>query len=173
MAINRLNHAVLYVRDAERSAAFYTDLLDFRPIGAYESTPGGVFLRASGSTNDHDLALFSIGERAADSSAGRSTVGLYHLAWEVDTLADLERLAGKLQAAGALVGATNHGTTRALYGKDPDGLEFELTWIVPAALLTDADVPSMRPLDLAADIERFGADTLGGVGISRPAPSPT
>ncbi len=169
MAINRLNHAVLYVRDADRTAAFFTEVLGFRRLAAY-TFPGGAFLQAEGSTNDHDLGLFSIGDAAADSAAGRATVGLYHLAWEVDTLSDLARFAKSLSEAGALVGATDHGTTRALYARDPDGLEFELTWIVPAHLL-DADTkPGGRPLDLAADIARFGAETVGGVGISRPAP---
>jgi catechol-2,3-dioxygenase len=167
MAINRLNHAVLYVRDAQRSAQFYEDVLGFRRIDAYDSVPGGVFLRAAGSTNDHDLALFSIGDSAGPTTAGRTSVGLYHLAWEVDTLGDLARLADKLRDAGALVGATDHGTTRALYAKDPDGLEFELTWIVPAAQLTPADGPAMRPLNLQADLDRFGADALSGIGISR------
>jgi catechol-2,3-dioxygenase len=167
MAINRLNHAVLYVRDSERSARFYEDVLGFTRLPEYSMVPGGVFLRAEGSTNDHDLGLFSVGDAAADSGAGRTNVGLYHLAWEVDTLADLERFAEKLSAAGALVGATDHGTTRSLYGKDPDGIEFELAWIIPAALKTTADVPTGKRLDLAGDIERFGAETQGGVGISR------
>lgn len=171
MAINRLNHAVLYVRDADRTATFFEDVLGFERLPQYEH-PGMAFLRAEGSTNDHDLGLFSVGDAAADSVAGRGAVGLYHLGWEVDTLGDLARLGERLQAAGALVGATDHGTTRAVYGKDPDGLEFELTWIVPAALLTPDDAPAIaRPLDLARDIERFGADTLGGVGSSRPAES--
>ena len=51
--------------------------------------PGAAFLRAPGSTNDHDLGLFGIGLGEGASAAGRGTVGLYHLAWEVDTLADL------------------------------------------------------------------------------------
>jgi catechol-2,3-dioxygenase len=171
MAINRLNHAVLYVRDAERTAAFFTEVLGFRRLGAYEMIPGAVFLQAEGSTNDHDLGLFSLGEAAADSPAGRSAVGMYHLGWEVDTLGDMARYAQRLTELGALVGATDHGTTRALYAKDPDGLEFELTWIVPAALLGPGDTPTGRPLDLDADIARFGADTISGVGISRPAAS--
>ena len=169
--INRLNHAVLYVRDAERSARFYEENLGFRRIDEYGSVPNGAFLRAAGSTNDHDLALFGIGTDAGDSLAGRTTVGLYHLAWEVDTLADLQGFADKLSAVGAMVGATDHGTTRAVYAKDPDGIEFELTWIIPRDLLTDTDTPAMRPLNLQADIARFGADTISGVGISRPAPA--
>lgn len=170
MPVHRLNHAVLFVRDAARSASFYIGQLGFRRVGAYDS-PGGVFLQAEGSTNDHDLALFTIGADAFDSAAGRETVGLYHLSWEVDTLADLARLAQRLETIGSLVGASNHGTTRSLYAKDPDGIEFELTWVVPAALLTAADTPGIAALDLAGDIERFGGNTLGGVGISRPAPS--
>jgi catechol-2,3-dioxygenase len=169
MPIRRLNHAVLYVRDAERAAAFYVDVLGFRPVPLAEGMRGAVFLQAPGSTNDHDLGLFSIGDAAAPSAAGRSSVGLYHLAWEVDTLDELERLAGVLREQGALVGASDHGTTKSLYAKDPDGLEFEVAWIVPADRIDDSTLEarkSIRPLDLDAEKARYGADTTGGVGIS-------
>ncbi len=166
MAVHRLNHAVLYVRDAERSAEFYEEMLGFRRLPL--PLPGAVFMQAEGSTNDHDLGLFSIGESAAASAAGRQSVGLYHLAWEVDTLQDLAEIGAKLSKAGALVGATDHGTTKALYGKDPDGLEFEVSWLVPADLITDDVVMTAQRLDLANEIERFGGDTLGGIGVSRP-----
>jgi catechol-2,3-dioxygenase len=169
MPITRLNHAVLYVRDAERSAAFYSDVLGFRRVMAM---PGAVFLQAAASTNDHDLGLFSIGDAAADSLAGRATVGLYHLAWEVDTLSELARVRGRLADAGALVGASDHSATKSLYAKDPDGIEFEVAWVVPAALIDDAVVAGksgIRPLDLDGEIARYGGDTRGGVGISVPA----
>lgn len=171
MSIHRLNHAVLYVRDVERSVAFYRDVLDFAPVTAYDGIPGAAFLRAAGSTNDHDLGLFQIGAAAGDSAAGRTTVGLYHLAWEVDTLADLGRFAERLADAGALVGASDHGTTKSLYGHDPDGLEFELAWIIPADLLDDAAraAAGVRPLDLEREKARYGADTAGGIGVSRVA----
>jgi len=168
MAIHRLNHAVLYVRDAERSADFYARVLGFRRLPL--EIPGAVFMQAEDSSNDHDLGLFSIGNGAAPSPAGRSAVGLYHLAWEVDTLADLAEIAGRLREEGALVGATDHGTTKALYGRDPDGLDFEVSWLVPSDLITDDMVPAARRLDLAAEIDRFGAETPGGVGVSRPRP---
>jgi catechol-2,3-dioxygenase len=173
MGIHRLNHAVLYVRDVERSVAFYRDVLGFRLL---PMTPdgfrGAAFLQAPGSTNDHDLGLFEIGATAADSPAGRSTVGLYHLAWEVETLADLEQLMVTLANAGALAGSSDHGTTKSLYAKDPDGLEFEVAWIIPAELLDDealAARKSVRPLDLRREKERYGEHTRGGVGISVPA----
>jgi catechol-2,3-dioxygenase len=170
MPVHRLNHAVLYVRDVERSVRFYRDVLGFRTV---LSMPGAAFLQAPASTNDHDLGLFEIGSQADPSPAGRTAVGLYHLAWEVDTLAELERLATRLSVAGALAGASDHGTTKSLYAKDPDGLEFEVVWVIPADLLDDAArqraTSRPRPLDLEREKARYGADTRGGVGISVPA----
>jgi catechol-2,3-dioxygenase len=166
MGVHRLNHAVLYVRDVERSKEFYASALGF---GVVTEMAGAAFLQAPGSTNDHDLGLFQIGSGAGDSGAGRSTVGLYHLAWEIDTLGELRRLATELGARGSLVGASDHGTTKSLYARDPDGLEFEVVWLIPAALLTPDDVAAkttIRPLDLAAEIARFGPDEPGGVGVS-------
>ena len=167
MPVQRLNHAVLYVRDVERSVAFYRTALDFTALVQF---PGAAFLQAPGSTNDHDLGLFAIGEQAEPSGAGRTTVGLYHLAWEVDTLAELKRIAGRLTDLGALVGSSDHGTTKALYAHDPDGLEFEVSWLLPADLITPQDraVRGALPLDIDREITRFGAETRGGVGVSIP-----
>jgi catechol-2,3-dioxygenase len=167
--IQRLNHAVLYVRDVDASVAFYTEALGFRVKAAL---PGAAFLQAEGSTNDHDLGLFQIGAGAGPSEAGRRTVGLYHLAWEVDTLAELSRIRDALLQAGALVGASDHATTKALYAQDPDGLEFEVSWLLPADLITPEVTEGAAitaPLDLEREIERYGAHTRGGVGVSVPA----
>ena len=169
MGVFRLNHAVLFVSDVNRSVAFYRDVLGFEPISDMAGLQGAAFLRAPDSTNDHDLGLFEIGSQAGPSEAGRRTVGLYHLAWEVDTLETLEQTAAKLEAAGALVGASDHGSTKSLYGKDPDGLEFEVVWIIPAELLDDearAARTTIRPLDIEKEKAKYGAQTRGGVGIS-------
>jgi catechol-2,3-dioxygenase len=171
MPVTRLNHAVLYVRDLERTREFYEGVLGFKTLTLL---PGqAAFFRAPGSTNDHDLGTFQIGSDAGPSMAGQTSVGLYHLAWEVDTLSELDRIAGVLSERGALVGATDHITTKALYARDPDGLEFEVCWLLPADLITDeirseADELTRRPLDLTAEIARYGADTLGGIGVSIP-----
>ena len=171
MGIFRLNHAVLYVRNLDETVRFYTDVLGFRVVNmAPEGFKGAAFLLAPGSTNDHDLGLFEIGAAAAPSGAGRTTVGLYHLAWEVDTLSELERIAGALAPADALVGTSDHGTTKSLYGHDPNGLEFEIVWLIPADLLDDEALEARRRighLDIAKEKARYGADTEGGVGISR------
>ncbi|MFI7533613.1 VOC family protein [Streptosporangium sp. NPDC049376] len=168
MPVQRLNHAVLFVRDVERSVAFYREALDFRVVMGGR---GSAFLQAPGSSNDHDLGLFEIGAQAGPSGAGRTTVGLYHLAWEVDTLQELERIAVKLTEMNSLVGASDHSTTKALYAKDPDGIEFEVSWLVPADLITEETMQGrshIRPLDLAREKERYGAQTRGGLGVSIP-----
>jgi len=175
MPITRLNHAVLYVRDLEVAREFYEGALGFETL---THLPGqAAFLRAPGSTNDHDLGVFQIGSNAGPSGAGRSTVGLYHLAWEVDTLDELSRLREELASRGALVGASDHVTTKSLYAHDPDGLELEVCWVLPAAALTPEITeaarsdPRPRPLDLEAEKARFGAQTRGGVGVSIPEPA--
>jgi catechol-2,3-dioxygenase len=169
MPIHRLNHAVLFVSNVQQSVAFYRDVLGFSELDMGGGPiPGAAFLRAPGSHNDHDLGLFE-SRGAAQSEAGRGTVGLYHLAWEVDTLGELGRIADRMAAAGALIGATDHSTTKALYGRDPDGLEFEVCWLVPADAITDeilAGRTRNRPLDLDREKERFGEHTRGGVGVS-------
>ncbi len=156
MAISRLNHAVLYVRDAEATAAFYAENLGFEVANAF---PGGVFMRvAPDSPNDHDIAFFSVGPNAGPNAAGRASVGLYHLAWEVPTLRELLELRSRLLEAGALAGESDHGVSKSLYCKDPDGIEFELMWAVPASQLTAADAVTTKAIDWDATVHRFGLD---------------
>jgi catechol-2,3-dioxygenase len=167
MAIRRLNHAVLYVKDVAASVAFYEEALGFTALMQF---PGAAFLRASGSTNDHDLGLFEVGGDPGPSGAGKTTVGLYHLAWEVETLNELVELEKKLQSMGSLVGKSDHSTTKSLYAKDPDGIEFEVCWLVPLDRLDEATTSAagVSPLDLDAELARYGPQTVGGIGVSWP-----
>jgi catechol-2,3-dioxygenase len=126
MAVRRLNHAVLYINGLAREVEFYTKTLGFE---VRMEMPGrAAFLGSPGSANDHDLGLFEIGAGQAD---GRPKVGLYHLAWEVGTLAELVETRQKLLDAGALVGESDHRVSKSLYAKDPSGIEFEVLWRVP------------------------------------------
>jgi len=157
MGIRRLNHAVLYVRDVDRSVAFYTDVLGFIVV---HRRPAAAFLRAAESDNDHDLGLFGV--RGTGTKPG-SGVGLYHLAWSVNTLPELAAFAEKLTNAGALVGSSDHAVSKSLYGKDPDGLEFEISWFVPRDRITEemAANPTIARLDIDAEIAHWGADLVG------------
>jgi catechol-2,3-dioxygenase len=143
--VTRLNHAVLYVNDVERSVAFYKEAFGFEVAVQF---PGAAFLRAAGSSNDHDLGLFQRPRQ------GERDTALYHLAWEVPSVTDLVSARDDLVRLGALVGASDHGVSKSLYAVDPDGNEFEIMWAVPADQRPD-DVFT-RPLDLEAEVARFG-----------------
>jgi catechol 2,3-dioxygenase-like lactoylglutathione lyase family enzyme len=84
--VARLNHAVLYVRDAEASAEFYARVFGFEVVSK-EFGGRAVFMRSAGGDNHHDLGLFAVGPDAP--RAPRGATGLYHLAWEVPTIEDL------------------------------------------------------------------------------------
>ena len=151
--VAKLNHAVLYVRDAEVAAEFYGRLFGFEVV---ENLGGrAVFMRAGGGENHHDLGLFSVGPMAP--RPPRGSTGLYHLAWEVPTIEDLATAAQDLANAGALGGASDHGVSKSLYGRDPDGNEFEIMWRVPREAWGDAEEQgSIAPLDIAAEVRRWG-----------------
>lgn len=149
--VQRLNHAVLYVRDAHASAQWYAEMFGFRIL---TEIPGvGAFLRAGDTDNHHDLGLFTVGADAPGPERGR--VGLYHLAWEVGSITDLVGARDDLVAQGAYVGESDHGASKSLYGVDPDGNEFEIMWAVPREDWTDDDHAKVAPLDLDAAVARY------------------
>ena len=153
--VARLNHAVLWVRDASAAAQFYTKVFGFEVVGT-EMGGQAVFLRAAGGDNHHDLGLFSVGPAAP--SPPRGSVGLYHLAWEVPTIDDLATASGVLSEAAALTGASDHGVSKSLYGRDPDGNEFEIMWRVPREAWGEYEHQgAVMPLDLDAEVKRWGA----------------
>jgi len=163
MPVRRLNHAVLYVRDLAASVAFYRDALGFE---VRTEIPGrAAFLRAQGTANDHDLGLFAVPDGAPP--PGRY-LGLYHLAWEVGTLAELAETRAKLAALGALVGASDHRVSKSLYAKDPSGIEFEVMWRVPSdhweAELASGEM--IAPLDIEAELARWGDQVTGAAAGS-------
>ncbi len=128
--------------------------------------PGrAAFLRAPESANDHDLGLFEVGDAARPQGP---YVGLYHLAWEVGTLAELAEVRARLAERGALVGASDHRVSKSLYAKDPSGIEFEVMWRVPAENweqeMRAGDM--IAPLDLERELARWGDRVTGAAAGS-------
>jgi catechol-2,3-dioxygenase len=153
--VARLNHAVLFVRDATVAADFYRRLFGFEVVSS-EAGGRAVFMRAAGGENHHDLGLFSVGPQAT--RPPRGSIGLYHLAWEVPTIEDLATAARELSEVGALGGASDHGVSKSLYGADPDGNEFEVMWRVPREQWGELEHGgTILPLDLDAEVRRWGA----------------
>src|SRR6185312_3159096 len=112
----RLNHAVLFVADLERSLAFYTDVFGMDVI-AREPRANAAFLRLPRSGNHHDLGLFGVGTSGGPKRRGG--IGLYHLAWQLDTIDALAAARDALIEAGAYSGVSSQAATKSLYGADP------------------------------------------------------
>src|SRR6188472_4643917 len=119
MTVNavRLNHAVLFVADLDRSLDFYQQAFGMVVV-AREPRANAAFLRLPRSGNHHDLGLFGVG---AQQPRPRGAVGLYHLAWQVDTIDELAQARDTLLRLGAYTGESSHGATKSIYGTDPDG----------------------------------------------------
>jgi len=151
--VQRLNHAVLYVRDVDRSVDFYQRAFGFEVVQRLAGQ--AAFLRAAGCDNHHDLGLFAVGAGAPSPPDG--AVGLYHLAWQVASIHDLAAGRSTLEALGALVGQSDHGATKSLYGRDPDGNEFEVMWMLPRAEWGEYEHSApVAPLDIEAEVARHG-----------------
>jgi catechol-2,3-dioxygenase len=113
------------------------------------------FLRAAGSQNHPDLGLIALGASAP--SPLRGSIGLYHLAWEVKTIKDLAVTAEVLKEQGYFRGASDQGSSKSVYGQDPDGNEFEITWLLPREAWGEFEHQAIvAPLNLQWELQRYG-----------------
>ena len=152
-AVRRLNHAVLYVRDARTSSAFYQQAFEFEVIGEF-GDGAAVFMRVE---HRESSRPGSVHDRRAGAGPERGRAGLYHLAWEVDTIQDLATMRERLMGLNALVGESDHGVSKSLYGHDPDGIEFEVMWTVPREAWGALEHEAVTErLDLHAELARWG-----------------
>lgn len=163
--IRRLNHAVLFVTDLNAAVDFYQRVLGFRMV-THEPRFNAAFLRAAESANHHDLGLFGLGPDAPGPQRGRA--GLYHLAWQVDTLDQLAQVREALLGSGNYTGESSHGATLSVYGADPAGNEFEVMWMLPRDAWGEYESRAVvERLDLDAELARWSgvatADELGAV----------
>ena len=158
----RLNHAVLFVSDAERSVRFYTEVLGMEVVVEEPRAPAA-FLRLPRSGNHHDLGLFGVGPSAPPKQRGG--IGLYHRAWQLDAIDELVEMRRALVDAGAYTGESSHGATKSVYGADPDGNEFEVMWMLPRDAWGEFEnAAPVERLDLAAELQRWsGVRTAGRI----------
>lgn len=121
IAVERLAHVVLNVRDLRASKAFYMTVLGLK-VANENPARGMVFL--SNGTDHHQLALF---ERATGPAPDATQPGLIHMAWRLADLDALRAAYRELKAAGIDIESTiRHAMTNSLYVRDPDGHLVEL-----------------------------------------------
>lgn len=121
--MSELGHVVFYVRDLDRSVAFYRDIVGLDIKGRIFN--GRAALLSGGRTH-HELLLIQVGD-APGPLAGRR-IGLYHTGWKVgDTPDDLRAARDRCaQAHHPIDGMADHTVSQSLYLRDPDGNEVEL-----------------------------------------------
>jgi catechol-2,3-dioxygenase len=155
----RLNHAVLFVAELDRAVQFYLGVFGMELV-SHEAPMNATFLRLPRSGNHHDLGLFGVPGAIPQP---RRSVGLYHLAWQLDTIDELVEFRAALLAAGAYTGESSHGATKSVYGTDPDGNQFEVMWMLPRAQWGQyGNTAVVERLDLTTEFNTWsGARTAG------------
>ena len=138
--VRSIGHVVLKVRDLERSARFYRDVLGLREVARGTFGRPMVFLSATGQ-NHHDIGLYDVGSEAP--SPDDMGVGLYHVALKIgDSLDELRAAKTHLETHDiADLRLRDHRVSQSIYLSDPDGNHLEL--------YVDAD-PSVWQEDPAA-----------------------
>jgi catechol 2,3-dioxygenase len=123
MKAHYLGHVVFYVRDLNRSLAFYRDLLGFQEVGRIF---GGAAAALTSGRTHHELLLIQVGD-APGPPPGRRR-GLYHIGIKIgNSLDELRAAKREVERAGVrLIGMSDHTVSQSLYVEDPDGNEVEL-----------------------------------------------
>ncbi len=149
MAINPkgVGHVVLKVRDLDRSARFYREVIGLKEVARYRDRM--VFFSATGA-NHHDLALLEVGAQA--SAPAPDAVGLYHVALKIgDRIDDLRAAKAHLEAHGITpLRLADHRVSKSIYLTDPDGNGLELFVDTDPAIWREnpAAVATVGPLEL-------------------------
>ncbi len=123
MKAHYVGHVVFYVKELERSLAFYRDIVGFEEVG--KALGGRAVALTSGRTH-HEILLIEVGEAPAPPSGMRR--GFYHIGIKVgDSLEELRTAKKELEANGVQIsGMSDHTVSQSLYLYDPDANEVEL-----------------------------------------------
>ncbi|HLZ72745.1 MAG TPA: VOC family protein [Dehalococcoidia bacterium] len=135
----QLGHIALRVKDVDRAVAFYRDVLGLK----VKNQGRGVAFLGIRADASHELALFPLTADASEPDPKR--VGMYHMAWEMASFAELEALHQRLLASGARITGYADGQCNVMF-LDPDGNELEAIWEPSEEVRARSREPGGTPL---------------------------
>ena len=146
MPIKRVGHVVIKMRDLEAAKRFYRDILGMKITDEREGF--GVFFRFQ--DYHHDIAVFQVAEDAE--APQKNQVGLAHIALVADSFDTVKAMYRRLKEHNVpIVRTVDHGITRSVYFKDPEGNELEIYCEVPEVHWSKVDtIIKADPIDLEA-----------------------
>ncbi len=119
----RIGHVVIKVRDLERSAKFYSEVMGLQIMKMEPGFKMGFF--ASNGRDHHEIAAIEVGPDAPVPPL--HAIGLSHIAFRLQDEAHLRAAYDDLKTHGVkIVTAVNHGVTKSVYFLDPDGNQIEV-----------------------------------------------
>jgi catechol-2,3-dioxygenase len=141
-----LHTVVLNVADLEKSVEFYRSVFDFPVIGQR--------VRATALlVNENDgrqvVVLREVGPSALH--PGRGTIGPRVIGFEVGSLQSLELIEQRLEQRQALFTHTRRETWEALFGTDPDRIEFAAASSLTGAPISRDDWRNIDSMVFAID----------------------
>lgn len=166
-----IHHLAFMAADIKKHIAYFSEVMGCPLVALFDmhGVPGGLhaFLRL----NDHSYfsivqlpgvadAPIVIGQTHAGTGAGTSAAGtLQHLAFNVDSLADLVGIRDRIRSHGInVIGPIDHGMCQSIYFAGPDSMTLEVAtssgaldpdrWIDPTVLakagISDEEAKAFR-----------------------------
>jgi catechol 2,3-dioxygenase-like lactoylglutathione lyase family enzyme len=122
MQLEGIDHVALSVRDIERSAQWYIDVLGFekRHEGVWHGIPTFI---GRGSTA---IALFPVREDESQTQTRPGKSGMLHLAFRADA-SNFASAQNELKGRGIKFEFEDHEISHSIYFRDPDGHQLEIT----------------------------------------------
>jgi catechol 2,3-dioxygenase-like lactoylglutathione lyase family enzyme len=118
----RIDSAVMFVQDLDRSVGFYTDVLGLQVTD--RDTTAALLSSAGGS----NLIIRAMGVGAVHPLGG---VGVQYLIWTAADREDLDRAEQALKSRSAHVDTRRSGPVNAVEGRDPDNIVLMVTYPGP------------------------------------------
>jgi catechol-2,3-dioxygenase len=141
-----LGHVGLYVRDIERSKAFYRDIVGLK-ISDENPKTGSAFMTSKDRLDEHHELLLIPGRE--DGKV------VQQISFRCSSLTDVKEFYRLfLERKVPIIRTVSHGNAVGLYFEDPDGNQLEVYW--PTGI--DWPQPFGKPIDLAASEEEITAN---------------